>query len=346
MAQVEMTMLCAVAACGATTSRAFTRRRHRARRSLHLVMQAIDSGSSGLGVRNEDRDQCKAQHLLEFERHGFLKRPGFLSAAEADVLQRLLWEVQGSADCEFAALKHQVRVQCGAKTAAACRDAADCRSQLRDFEKRGEVSFLQYFNLHRRSRRLRDVAMSPRLAFWASQLLGVPRLRLYQDALFVKRPGDGPTSWHSDLGLAPFDTNSFVTIWITLTQVPRKGGSSLCFASGSHRDFSLAYHGNAGEEDLSGRYDVKCAGALEPGDATIHHGWTLHCAAGVGRDAPARIAWAVCFVADGARLLMKKQRSRGGSEPEDAASFEPWIRDVKPGSVVNHAMVPLVPEIC
>ena len=49
---------------------------------------------------------------------------------------------------------------------------------------------------------------------------GVPAVRLYQDALFVKRPGDGETQWHSDLNTAPFDTNDFVTCWLPLHPVP------------------------------------------------------------------------------------------------------------------------------
>ena len=85
----------------------------------------------------------------------------------------------------------------------------------------GEVSFLQYFNLHRKSAKLRELAMSPRFSFWATRLLGVSKVRLvlrifvglrleflvvencpqlempffseaeglYQDALFMKRPG-------------------------------------------------------------------------------------------------------------------------------------------------------------
>lgn len=42
----------------------------------------------------------------------------------------------------------------------------------------GEVSFLQYFNLHRKSAKLRELAMSPRFSFWATRLLGVSKVRL------------------------------------------------------------------------------------------------------------------------------------------------------------------------
>eukprot|EP00421_Protoceratium_reticulatum_P031827 CAMPEP_0168468382 /NCGR_PEP_ID=MMETSP0228-20121227/57677_1 /TAXON_ID=133427 /ORGANISM="Protoceratium reticulatum, Strain CCCM 535 (=CCMP 1889)" /LENGTH=172 /DNA_ID=CAMNT_0008484137 /DNA_START=18 /DNA_END=533 /DNA_ORIENTATION=+ len=169
---------------------------------------------------------------------------------------------------------------------------------------------MQYFNLHRESPALHSVALSPRLGFWASQLLGVDRVRLYQDALFVKRPGDGPTRWHSDLGLAPFDTNSLVTVWVPLTPVPKFGGSGLTFAIGSHRDFALPYHGDP-EEDLQGRYEVEECGGLQIGDATFHHGWTLHSAEPAS--APARLAWTVSYVADGCKLL----RLREGSVVEE-----------------------------
>ncbi len=59
----------------------------------------------------------------------------------------------------------------------------------------------------------------PRLAATAAALLGAPRLRLYQDCAFVKRPGFGATNWHSDLRMAPLDTNAFVTAWIPLRPI-------------------------------------------------------------------------------------------------------------------------------
>lgn len=64
-----------------------------------------------------------------------------------------------------------------------------------------------------------------------------------QDALFVKRFGHGPTRWHSDLNMAPFESNDFITFWIPLTAVLHndEGGTSLSYASGSHTDFALLY---------------------------------------------------------------------------------------------------------
>ena len=129
-----------------------------------------------------------------------------------ELVKQAALELQSSPGCKLSALQHQVRVQFGASAAERCGSLAACREKLKALEGRGEVSFLQFFNLHRRSKRLKAIATSKRFSYWACKLLGVERVRLYQDALFWKRPGDGATDWHSDLGLAPFDTNSFLAL--------------------------------------------------------------------------------------------------------------------------------------
>ena len=157
-------------------------------------------------------------------------------------------------------------------------------------------------------------------------------MRLYQDSMFLKRPNDGATRWHSDLHMAPFDTNAMVTAWIPLDPVPAQdeGGTGLTFASGSHRDFALAFWSRPHEAgaDFSARYESAMAshGALGVGDATWHHGWTLHSApandpwfgvdegldeddldeatlaAVAARSRQPRLALTVSFIADGARV--------------------------------------------
>jgi hypothetical protein len=43
-----------------------------------------------------------------------------------------------------------------------------------------ELGFLQMFNLHRYSSAVRELVTSPRLAKVAAELLGAPKVRLYQ----------------------------------------------------------------------------------------------------------------------------------------------------------------------
>jgi ectoine hydroxylase-related dioxygenase (phytanoyl-CoA dioxygenase family) len=42
---------------------------------------------------------------------------------------------------------------------------------------------------------------------------------LFQDCVFLKEPGYAETNWHSDLRMAPLDTNDFVTAWVPLRAV-------------------------------------------------------------------------------------------------------------------------------
>lgn len=302
-----------------------------------------------LKVRDADRAASEASEILSFERNGFLRCPGLLSASEAQTVALAIEEARRVPGVELAATRHQVRVHCGKEAAA---DEEGCRRLYQSLELDGEVSFLQYFNLHRLSDEARTAALSPRFGFWAARLLGVPAVRLYQDALFVKRPGHGPTQWHSDLGLAPFDTNHFITAWVALTPVPdaAAGGSGLSFARGSHRDFAFPYFNDIRDPsmDLEGRYEVEDASAFELGDATFHHGWTLHSAApapdadtgtAACREQP-RVAWALSFVADGARTL-----PRVTEQDEDFESFGPWLREVGCGVPARHPLLPLVPLV-
>ena len=151
--------------------------------------------------------------LLSFERQGYVRTPGLLAESEvrslAPVLRGLFDERRA------AAAEQKVRVVCGeaalrsARLVAGSSRAAllrECEARLADLPG-GSVPFFQLFNLWGESERVNRLVRSSALAGTAAALLGVgaagrpSRLRLYQDSLFVKRPGDGPTNWHSDLAM-------------------------------------------------------------------------------------------------------------------------------------------------
>lgn len=58
-----------------------------------------------------------------------------------------------------------------------------------------QLGFLQFFNLHRSQAAIAQLVRHPALAGTAAQLLGAKRLRLYQDAVFLKQPGFAETNW-------------------------------------------------------------------------------------------------------------------------------------------------------
>ena len=222
---------------------------------------------------------------------------------------------------------------------------------------------------------METVCKSPLLANAASQLMGIPRVRLYQDSLFVKRYQDGKTPWHIDARMSPFDTQHFITFWIPLHDIPAKG-TGLVFVSKSHSDMALPYWNEA---DVSKEYSrleerygvtddddtaIQHYMPMRTGDVTVHSGWTLHCADanqsidGSGQSRCDRYALAVSYVDARAevredvlesinRLTEGGRQGDAGSsnyrgDDEDTSSFLPWIRDVKPRSQFNHNLVPLV----
>mmetsp|Transcript_136212 Transcript_136212/g.250659 ORF Transcript_136212/g.250659 Transcript_136212/m.250659 type:complete len:303 (+) Transcript_136212:65-973(+) len=188
-----------------------------------------------------------ADSVLAFERRGHVTIQRVVPAAR---IHKVLAEVDAAYEASLIEVYRQkLRVIIGEKGLAAVEAKAtggragsptllSVLSQRVKQLPAGSVPFLQAFNLWRRSPAIAALVSSPELAGAASQLLGVDRVRLYQDSLFVKRPGDGETHWHSDLAMTPLDTNAFVTLWLPLQSIPpeSEGGTGLVFASGSHRD--------------------------------------------------------------------------------------------------------------
>ena len=293
----------------------------------------------------------RAATLLAFERDGHVTTRGILPQA---AVERAIPAIDAAYESQLAAvLAQKLRVILGDDEAERLKGAP-----LKVLQQRvaalpeGSVPFLQGFNLWRTCPAVASLAASDELAGAAAELLGVPRVRLFQDSLFVKRPNDGETHWHSDLAMAPLDTNHFVTCWLPLQPVPPEdeGGTGLIFASGSHRDVALHFwHGDPSEEvDCSERgYSESVSQRLDVGDATWHHGWTLHCAAPNFSPRPRR-ALALSFFGDGdtrrggpptARRLKAPRRK---PHTEDAESHAAWLPDVPPGKPARHALLPLV----
>ena len=253
----------------------------------------------------------------------------------------------------------------------------------------GDMPFLQHFNAWRSPEAcrtvpsvVRDLCLSPYLAQTASILLDSPTVRLYQDSLFHKRAGiDGWTPWHSDARMAPFDTSRMVSFWIPLQYVPSQedGGTGLLFVDGSHSDMALPYwNGSDGDEydRLEERYGGGGGGGgddddddddddgngggvahhmpLEVGSATVHAGWTLHCAdpaAGDGSGDDDRYALSIVYVDGRAELregVLSPPTTTTTTAPvdrddkEDAWSFRSWVSEVEPRKRFRHPMVPIV----
>lgn len=313
------------------------KRRHGRRISATVADNAVPKVEAAtLRLDPRASDLLTSEDLLAFERDGHLRVTSLLS----------------SADDEIRPLKKACLQSMESSRSDAALHALNMNGDDVD------PPFLQHFNPWRSHPAIAAYARSARLASVAARLLNTDRVRLYQDCIFQKRPGDSPTGWHADLKMAPLDTNSYVTVWIALDDVPAydDGGTGLHFVSGSHRDFALPFwYGDAlkrggrdGEEefDLSERYArriVEQDKPLEAGDSTWHHGWTLHYAPDLFDDEiKDRVAYTASFVADPVQTLGAEATKDAAHDEEDAASYEEWIERYGPGEVVDHEYLPLV----
>lgn len=235
-----------------------------------------------------------------------------------------------------------------------------CRDILQKTSQDGivQIPFLQHFNTWRSIPSVQKLVAtssssshdtSP-LVQYAKVLMDVSNVKLYQDSLFHKRKNDGPTPWHSDARMAPFDTSKMITFWIPLDNVPRMedGGTGLLFVSGSHSDFALPFWNMDREGGEYNRLEQRYGGAkgiehympMAVGDVSAHAGWTLHSAnAGIGNDGMDRYALAVTYVDAKAEIRQDAVNSTVGHD-EDRRSYEDWVREVPPRSYFEHPLVP------
>lgn len=201
-------------------------------------------------------------------------------------------------------------------------------------------AFLQIQNLWCVDERIRRFSLAGRFGQIAADLLGVDAVRMYHDQALFKEAAGGRTPYHQDQYYFPLSSDAVVTMWMPLVSVTEEIGS-MTFASGSHRlgylgEFEISDESDAVFEALVAERSLPLTthGALAPGDATFHAGWTLHCAPPnpTGR---MRAVMTVIYFADGLR----------GIEPEHEwhrKDYAKWLPDVAPGSLAAGRLNPVV----
>lgn len=156
----------------------------------NIAAPAGSSSSSSTAATSSGR--LSDSQLLSYERNGYLVTRQLLPADETTALRDAVHACVASQ--RLAALRQRVRVLCPGIDPMSLADEAAALRALRHHGT-DSVGFLQFFNLHNSSEVVRRVACGPRLAAAAAQLLGCRRVRLYQDAVFLKEPGFTETNW-------------------------------------------------------------------------------------------------------------------------------------------------------
>lgn len=211
-------------------------------------------------------------------------------------------------------------------------------------ERRGQrgnyhKSFIQIANLWEMDESCRRFTLAPRFGRIAAELMGVDGVRLYHDQALYKQGGGDPTPWHQDQYYWPLANPNTVTMWMPLVDCPVAMGA-LTFASGSHRDGSLASMAISPESEEFFRNVVAEHGfpvvhdAMAAGDATFHAGWTIHSAPANASDRT-REVMTVIYMEDG--MLVSEPANT--HQPADLAR---WLPGCKPGQPAVSPLNPLI----
>jgi len=186
------------------------------------------------------------------------------------------------------------------------------------------------------------LARHPALLDAVEDVLG-PDVLLWDSAYVIKEADDRrQVGWHQDLTYWGLDSDEVVTAWVALTPAnPENGG--MRYLPGSHRQGRLDHADTHAADsllhrgqDASAHIDPAAAAAdivLRPGEASLHHGWTLH-ASGPNSSADRRIGLTVQYVTPRVRqtvtdeetaTLVRGQDPFGHFRPEPAfaGDFDP-----------------------
>jgi len=161
-------------------------------------------------------------------------------------------------------------------------EAAKHRAALEDAEVR--VGPLHYkFKVHTILRSPLELAIHPAMLDVAEALLG-PNILLYSAAYIVKEPHTpAHVSWHQDLTYWGLSSDAQVSAWLALSPATPESGC-MRMIPGSYKRGQLSHQATDDESNVlyDGQtvQDVDESKArpcpLEPGEASFHHGWTLH----------------------------------------------------------------------
>ncbi len=128
-----------------------------------------------------------------------------------------------------------------------------------------------------------ELACDPRVLDVVEELLGRDIL-LYNVTYIVKEAhSDSHVSWHQDLTYWGFDGDAQVSMWLALSPATRNSGC-MRMVPGSHtagrrqhhvtEDATNVLYQGQTVEGVAEEQAVLCP--LQPGQASFHHGWTLH----------------------------------------------------------------------
>ena len=112
-----------------------------------------------------------------------------------------------------------------------------------------------------------------------------PNILLWDSTFIVKEPGSGKfVSWHQDLTYWGLEPDDVVSVWLALSPATVESGC-MRMMPGSHRKGRVEHVSTFAPDNVLSRGQTIDAEldeqravdtALEPGQMSLHHGWTFH----------------------------------------------------------------------
>ncbi len=160
--------------------------------------------------------------------------------------------------------------------------ALSYRQSLENIEQK--TGSLHYrFKIHTVLSMAYELAINKSLLDCVETLLG-PNILLYNATFIIKEPhSDAHVSWHQDLTYWGFNDDKQVSAWIALSDATDENGC-MHMVPGSHRNGQLPHSITEDSNNVlylgqkvEGISDnqSRCV-SLKAGEASLHHGWTLH----------------------------------------------------------------------
>jgi len=139
------------------------------------------------------------------------------------------------------------------------------------------------FKIHTALAMAYELAINKTLLDSVEDLLG-PNILLYNATFIIKEPhSDAHVSWHQDLTYWGFNDDKQVSAWVALSNATNENGC-MHMVPGSHSNGQLPH--SITEDSNNVLYlgqkvegisdDQSRCVSLKAGEASLHHGWTLH----------------------------------------------------------------------
>ncbi|MFT5209236.1 MAG: ectoine hydroxylase-related dioxygenase (phytanoyl-CoA dioxygenase family) [Flavobacterium sp.] len=171
-----------------------------------------------------------------------------------------------------------------------------------------EQSFIQCMRLWETSRDIQPLTFHAGLAGIAAQLMGVEKVRLWQDQALYKEPGGADTEAHQDQTFWPIGDVPLVSAWIPFQAIEKQNGA-MAYVPKSHSVGPLKVVNITRSTTPYPIVEDPALGGEKPewvlvdsGSVVWHSGFTVHQAAANNTDQTRRV-FTVVYFADGFKRL-------------------------------------------